>query len=51
MISKEEWEEYNDYLAELTDDELKVELEWLETIGKAKRRGSTIVQNQSYYEM
>ena len=51
MISKEEWEEYNDYLAELTDDELKIELEWLETIGKAKKRGSTIVQNQSYYEM
>ena len=51
MISSEEWEEYNEYLAELTDDELKVELEWLETIGKAKRRGSTIVQNQSYYEM
>lgn len=51
MISSEEWEEYNDYLAELTDDELKIELEWLETIGKAKKRGSTIVQNQSYYEM
>ena len=51
MISSEEWEEYNNYLAELTDDELKVELEWLETIGRAKRRGSTIVQNQSYYEM
>ena len=51
MISSKEWEEYNDYLAELTDDELKVELEWLETIGRAKRRGSTIVQNQSYYEM
>jgi hypothetical protein len=51
MISEEEWEDYNQYLAELTDDELKIELQWLETIGKAKKRGSTIVQNQSYYEM
>lgn len=51
MISGEEWEDYNEYLAELTDEELKIELEWLETIGKAKKRGSTIVQNQSYYEM
>jgi hypothetical protein len=51
MISGEEWEDYNEYLAELTDEELKIELEWLETIGKAKKRGSTIVQNESYYEM
>lgn len=50
-LSIEEWQEYEEYLAELTDEELKIELQWLETIGKAKKRGSTIVQNQSYYEM
>jgi hypothetical protein len=50
-VTVEEWEEYHDYLAELSDEELKIELQWLETIGQAKKRGSTIVQNQSYYEM
>ena len=43
MINREEWEEYEEYLAELTDEELKIELEWLESIGQAKKRGNTIV--------
>ena len=42
MINTEEWSEYNEYLAELTDEELKIELEWLESIGKAKKRGSVV---------
>lgn len=42
MISTEEWQEYKEYLSELTDEELKIELQWLETLGKAKKRGSTI---------
>ena len=36
-LTAEEWEEYREYLTELTDEELEVELEWLETIGKAKK--------------
>lgn len=51
MISQEEWEDYEEYLQELTDEELKIELQWLESIGEAKRRGSTVVPNQSYYDM
>jgi hypothetical protein len=51
MISQEEWEEYEDYLQELTSEELKIELQWLESIGQAKKRGSTVVQNESYYDM
>lgn len=51
MISQEEWEEYEDYLQRLTPEELKIELEWLDTIGKAKMRGCTIVPNESYYDM
>jgi hypothetical protein len=43
MISREDWEEYEEYLAELTDEELKIELKWLESIGQAKKRGNTIV--------
>ena len=42
MINTEEWSEYHEYLAELTDEELKIELEWLESIGKAKKRGSVV---------
>ena len=42
MISTEEWQEYKEYLSELTEEELKIELQWLETLGKAKKRGSTI---------
>lgn len=46
MISNEEWQEYQAYLSELTDEELKIELQWLETLGKAKKRGSTIASFQ-----
>ena len=51
MLSREELLDYEEYLAELTEEELKIELQWLESIGQAKKRGSTIVQNDSYYEM
>ena len=47
MVTNEEWEEYQAYLAELTEDELKIELRWLETIGKAKQRGSTVAFTQT----
>jgi len=51
VLSREEMLDYEEYLAELTEEELKIELQWLESIGQAKKRGSTIVQNDSYYEM
>jgi hypothetical protein len=51
VLSVEEMLDYEEYLAELTEEELKIELQWLESIGQAKKRGSTIVQNNSYYDM
>ena len=42
MITEAEWEEYEDYLMELTDEQLLIELKWLDTVGKAKKRGSTM---------
>lgn len=48
MISNEEWEEYEDYLSELTDEELKIELQWLESVGKAKKRGSVVSSVENY---
>ena len=51
MLSLEEWEEYSEYLDELTNEEFEIEMKWLQSIGEAKQRGSTVVQNNSYYDM
>ena len=51
MISVEEWQEYEEYLDGLTSEELKIEMEWLKSVGEAKMRGSFIVPNESYYDM
>lgn len=48
MITNEEWEDYEDYLAELTDEELKIELQWLESVGKAKKRGSVVSSVENF---
>lgn len=42
MILKEEWLEYENYLSQLSEEELKIELKWLESVGKAKQRGSVV---------
>ncbi len=42
MIADEEWLEYRNYLAQLSEDELKIELKWLESVGQAKKRGSVV---------
>jgi hypothetical protein len=41
-ITVDEWQEYQDYLVHLTDEELRIELKWLESVGKAKKRGSVV---------
>jgi len=41
-ITYEEWKEYSEYLDDLNDEELKIELQWLESVGKAKQRGSVV---------
>ena len=51
MITVEEWQEYEEYLEGLSSEELKIEMEWLKSIGEAKKRGSTVVPNESYYDM
>jgi hypothetical protein len=47
-ITTEEWQDYNEYLAKLTDEELKIELSWLESVGKAKKRGSSVSSIENY---
>ena len=51
MITRDEWEEYEEYLDELTSEELEIELKWLASVGEAKRRGSFIIPNESLYDM
>lgn len=48
MLTSEEWQEYEDYLNELTDEEFEIEMQWLESIGRAKQRGSVITSVENY---
>jgi len=48
MITSEEWNDYRDYLSELTQEELEVELKWLESVGQAKKRGSVVSCIENY---
>lgn len=48
MITTDEWEEYQDYLSELTEEELQIELMWLDSVGKAKQRGSVVSSVENY---
>jgi hypothetical protein len=47
MISNEHWQEYEDYLKTLTEEELEIELQWLKSVGVAKQRGSTVTSTQT----
>ena len=46
-ISNRDWEEYEEYLETLSESELEIELEWLKSVGIAKRRGSTVTYEQN----
>jgi len=48
MITSEEWEDYRDYLSDLTQEELEIELKWLESVGQAKKRGSIVSCIENY---
>ena len=54
MINREdwdpikEWDDYLDYLEELSDEELQIEIQWIESVGKAKARGSMLSSFENY---
>jgi hypothetical protein len=50
-ITAEEWQEYSEYLDSLNEEEFKIEMDWLKSVGKAKQRGSTVVAIEQYYDM
>ena len=47
----EDWDDYEEYLQELSDKELEIELKFIEKLGKVKKQGKIIAPNQSFYEM
>jgi hypothetical protein len=47
MITRDEWEDYEEYLQTLNEKELEIELEWLKSVGIAKQRGSTVTSTQT----
>lgn len=48
MLNTEEWQEYKAYLSNLSAKELEIELQWLESVGLAKSRGSTVTSNENF---
>ena len=37
MISAEEWQDYEEYLDGLTSEELRIEMEWLKSVGEDRK--------------
>ena len=49
--SNEDWDDYEEYLQNLSANELEIELKLLHSLGKAKREGKNIVPNETFYKM
>ena len=49
--SDEDWDDYEEYLQNLSAAELEIELKLLKTLGKAKKEGKNIVPNETFYKM
>jgi hypothetical protein len=47
----EDWDDFEEYLKNLSAKDLKNELKFLESLGKAKKSGKNIVMNESFYIM
>lgn len=47
----DDWYDFEEYLQSLPPQDLKNELQWLETIGNAKQSGKNLVCIEQFYEM
>lgn len=47
----EDWDDYEEYLQNLSAKELENELKLLQALGKAKKQGKNIVSNETFYKM
>jgi len=49
--SDEDWDDYEEYLQNLSAKEIEIELKLLQSLGKAKKEGKNIVPNETFYKM
>lgn len=49
--SNEDWDDYEEYLQNLSAKELEIELKLLKTLGEAKKEGKIIVPSETFYKM
>jgi hypothetical protein len=49
--SDEDWDDYEEFLQSLNEEELENELKMLKSLGKAKKEGKNIVPNETFYKM
>ena len=49
--SDEDWDDYEEYLQNLSAKEIEIELKLLHSLGKAKKEGKNIVPNETFYKM
>jgi hypothetical protein len=45
----DEWQDFEEYMECLSDEEYAAEIKWIESLAQAKMEGKNIVENQSYY--
>jgi hypothetical protein len=49
--TEEEWDDFEDYLMCLSNEEYLAEITWIESVARAKMEGKNICQNDSYFMM
>ena len=49
--TEEEWNDFEDYLECLSDEEYALEIKWIESVAQVKMEGKNISTIESYYLM
>jgi hypothetical protein len=49
--SDEDWDDYEEYLQNLSAKEIEIELKLLNSLLKSKKDGKNIVPNETFYKM
>lgn len=49
--TSEEWDDFEEYMECLSDEEYVQEIKWIESLAQAKIEGKNIIINESYYLM
>ena len=46
-----EWEDFEEHLMCLSDEDYLLEIKWIESLAQAKMEGKNLVANESYFYM